>query len=201
MEQNENLAAVATAATLFTRLDEEDYRAIVSEDSWHHIAKALGISDSPPGFESYRHFANHGLTPGMRLAALPVESLYLPWSELPDAQGGNVRGHYRGDHAVHIEELCTRLGIGIPPEFRAMPDHLALLAELLAFLDEHAPAPEARAFARDHFAWLPYYIDALRIREAHADDIDLAKAFEFYANLTIGIRETIRIHEKEGGTE
>lgn len=197
-EPNETLAAVAAGATLYTRLDESDYNTISGDVSWSSIADTLRVSQCPPGYACYQHFVNQVLTPGMRLATLPVESLYLPWSELPQVQGGNVHGHYRGDHAVHIEELCVYLDIEIPAEFHAMPDHLVLLAELLLFLDTYSPASDARVFARDHFAWLPSYLDTLRERATLADDAELTTAFEFYEDLTTRICETICNYEKEG---
>lgn len=201
MQPNQTLAALAHAAALFTRLDEAEYRAFTEGDEWRAVARALNLPEPPLPSALYRHFANNALTAGMPLAALPVESLYRPWSELEGAQGGNRQGLYRSDSALHIEALCKRLDLTIPPAFRAMPDHLALLTELLAFLDKFAPAPDARAFARDHFSWLPAYRDALRERGARTDDGNLITAFKFYENLTIEMNQAIRTYQEGGETE
>ena len=45
------------------------------------------------------------LTPGMPLAAMPVESLYKPWTSLPGSQFGGARGLYLGDAARHVQAL------------------------------------------------------------------------------------------------
>lgn len=198
---NHTLVAVAQAAALFTRLDEAEYRAFTEGDAWRAVTHELNLTEPPLPFSTYRHFTNNALTAGMPLAALPVESLYRPWSELEGAQGGNRQGLYRSDSALHIEALCEHLDLTIPPEFRAMPDHLALLTELLTFLDEYAPAPDARAFARDHFAWLPAYRDTLHERGIRADDGDLITAFKFYKNLTIEMEQAIRTYQEGGETE
>ena len=84
------------------------------------------------------------LTPGMPLAAMPVESLYKPWTSLPGSQFGGARGLYLGDAARHVQALYEALKVEIPKRFAAMPDHLSLLCELLALYMEAGNKEEAK---------------------------------------------------------
>ncbi|WP_080801884.1 molecular chaperone TorD family protein [Arabiibacter massiliensis] len=108
------------------------------------------------------------LTPGMPLAAMPVESLYKPWTSLPGSQFGGSRGLYLGDAARHVQSLYDALQVEVPERFAAMPDHLSLLCELLALYVEAGNDEAARRLAQDHFDWLDAYDAALAERAEQA---------------------------------
>lgn len=108
------------------------------------------------------------LTPAMPLAAVPVESLYKPWTSAPGSQFGAARGLYLGDPARHVQALYEALQVEVPERFAAMPDHLSLLAELLSLYVETGNEVAARQFARDHFDWLDAYDAALAKRAEQA---------------------------------
>ena len=108
------------------------------------------------------------LTPGMPLAAMPVESLYKPWTSLPGSQFGGARGMYLGDAARHAQSLYDALQLEVPERFAAMPDHLSLLCELLALYLEAGNEEAARQLSQDHFDWLDAYDAALAERAERA---------------------------------
>lgn len=111
---------------------------------------------------------NYVLLPGMPLAALPVESLYKPWSAAPGNAFGAQRGLYLGDSAQHIQAVCAALELDVPERYAAMPDHLSLLLDLLALFVESGNAQAAADLAADHFDWLGDYDVALARKAADA---------------------------------
>lgn len=111
------------------------------------------------------------LTAGMPLAAMPVESLYKPWTSLPGSQFGGTRGLYMGDAARHVQVLYEALQLEIPQHFAAMPDHLSLLCELLALYLEAENYPVALQLVQDHFDWLHSYDAALAARAQQAAEV------------------------------
>ncbi len=126
------------------------------------------------------------LTPGMPLAALPVESLYKPWASARDAELGGARGLYLGDAALHAKALYQALDVQVPKAFAAMPDHLALLLELLALYVRADNREAAAQLARDHFDWLDAYDEELANRQDRAADAPLFSA-EARSRLVQGI--------------
>ena len=108
---------------------------------------------------------NEVLLPGMPLAALPVESLYKPWSSAPGNAFGAQRGLYLGDAARHLQSVYATLQIEVPAHFAATPDHLALTLDLLALFLQNGNAQAAADVARDHLDWLDDY-DAVLCRSA-----------------------------------
>lgn len=121
---------------------------------------------------------NYVLLPGMPLAALPVESLYKPWSAAPGNAFGAQRGLYLGDSAQHIQAVCAALELDVPERYAAMPDHLSLLLDLLALFVESGNAQAAADLAADHFDWLGDYDVALARKAAdaaRADGLDPAR--------------------------
>lgn len=130
---------------------------------------ACGLSAPDPLDHTARRMVEREvLTPAMPLAALPVESLYKPWTSAPGSQFGGARGLYLGDPARHVQALYDALQVEVPERFAAMPDHLSLLVELLSLYVEAGNAETAQQFARDHFDWLDAYDDALAKRAEQA---------------------------------
>lgn len=177
---------LAMFGQMFSRLDENDYRFIEDPAVWQDFitscdtSTASDVLAAPLPYERYRAFVNAIFTPGIPGSVLPVESLYKPWSEYnPEGIGSNT-GYYLGDHARHIIALCEDLHIAIPEDFKATPDHLALLLELLAFLQAEAPRGAAQDFAAHHLDWLSAYRQELDQREQLESDDALARSIHFY---------------------
>ena len=114
-----------------------------------------------PSWEVRSLLQNEVLLPGMPLAALPVESLYKPWSAAPGNAFGAQRGLYLGDAARHLQSVYATLQIEVPARFAATPDHLALTLDLLALFLQSGNAQAAADVAHDHLDWLDDYDAAL----------------------------------------
>lgn len=119
--------------------------------------------------------AREVLTAGMPLAALPVESLHKRWSDRDAALGG-CTGLYLGDSARHVRHLYGSLCLEVPAGFEAMPDHLALLIELLDVYTQAGNITAARQLVADHFDWLGSYDRRLEARAAQAAEAPLFDA-------------------------
>lgn len=114
-----------------------------------------------PSWEVRSTLQNEVLLPGMPLAALPVESLYKPWSSAPGNAFGAQRGLYLGDAARHLQSVYATLQIEVPARFAATPDHLALTLDLLVLFLQNGNAQAAADIVRDHLDWLDDYDAAL----------------------------------------
>lgn len=96
-------------------------------------------------------------------SALPVESVYKKWTEdasvkIPIASNA---GYLMGDSALHVKYLFDHYGLSAPKDYEMMPDHIALLFELAAFLVDERPVSEAKQFCEQHFDWLAQLEEAL----------------------------------------
>jgi putative dimethyl sulfoxide reductase chaperone len=137
--------------------------------------------------ENYEEFAELYMTSigsTQKEAALPIESLYKQWTldetcTLPFARD---KGYILGDSALHINYLLEKLKIEIPNELQGMPDHLAILLELLAYFIEHAPESSTAEFLDDHFDWLDEFESQLSKVSVHP----------FYQRLTRALIEMIK---------
>lgn len=158
-------------APLFSHLNEEDYGYVLQNAAWQQVRETAGLPGSRPyealelsSWEARSAFQNELLVSGMPLAAMPVESLYKPWS----AQAGNAfgasRGLYLGDPARHLDDVYRALAIDVPGAFASMPDHLTLELELMAMLLVAGNERAVRELATDHLDWLDDYDAALAVR-------------------------------------
>lgn len=112
----------------------------------------------PPSYEEKRAFAARHFTGGLPESALPVESLYRSRTTgAPTSPLSQGDGSYMGDSASYMQDLVERLGLKVPPEFSACPDHLALELDLLAVLLRSGLHDEARTFLVERFSWLTAY--------------------------------------------
>lgn len=112
-----------------------------------------------------RCFWGGGLAP----TAIPVESVYKIWTTDPTAQVmiASSKGYLMGDSAIHILYILEQLNMTLPEEYRQMPDHLAILLELLACIIRTRPVGEKLSFIRDHFDWLDDLLAALASVPGH----------------------------------
>ena len=166
--------ACVGAAPLFVRSGFEGSGEAGGHASWEAMARLAGEPIAAPSRAARRALASELLVAGLPLAALPVESLHKPWCT-PDGVMRASRGMYGGESAQHARALCDACGLSVPREFAAMPDHLALLLELLAFFLEAGGEPSARTLVHDHFDWLGSYDATLAAR---AEQIAGAPAFD-----------------------
>lgn len=170
---------------MFTRQSEEQYREACRPESWDAVREAseryLGggqagdpsaFSIEPLPWEVRRIVQNEVLTAGMPFAALPVESLYRPWSAARGNNYGAQRGLYLGDAAHHVQAIYDELGLAVPEAFSASPDHLSLLLELVSIFIENGNDDAAGTVAADHFGWLGAYDEALEASAGKAEAAD-----------------------------
>ncbi len=96
--------------------------------------------------------------------APPVESVYKVWTKDQSYQlpHKNQLGYLMGDSALHIKYLLETLALEIPKEYEGVPDHLAILLEIYAFLHIEGMDREADDFLKDHLDWLPGFSEALQ---------------------------------------
>ncbi|WP_225749735.1 MULTISPECIES: molecular chaperone TorD family protein [unclassified Paraeggerthella] len=113
----------------------------------------------PPTYQEKRAFAARHFVGGLPESALPVESLYRPWTSAAGSSPflRNTGGLYWGDSALYMRDLIERLGFQVPPEFSACPDHLALELDLAATLLRFDMRDEARLFLVERLGWLTAY--------------------------------------------
>lgn len=160
-----------------------------------------------------RRFEREVLTAGGMAAALPVESLYAPWScgrGRDASEFGASRHLYLGDSAQHVLALYDRLEVKVPPAFAAMPDHAVLLGELAALYAEAGNSDAAATFLRDHFGWLDAYDRTLAerqqglglregLQDARRDELawSLAHGRALVAQLSRAVTWASRVLDKE----
>lgn len=140
----------------------------------------------PEDYAEFRELYMNSIGSTQEEAALPIESLYKPWTKddtctLPFARD---KGYILGDSALHINYLLEKLKIDIPYELQGVPDHLAILLELLAYFIEHAPEQSTAEFMDDHFDWLEEFESKLTEVTEHP----------FYQRLTRLLILTVKAH-------
>lgn len=110
----------------------------------------------PPTFAEKRSFSAQHFTGGLPESALPVESLYTAWERpgATDTMFGNAKNMYLGQSARYMNSLCKQMGLEVPSEFSASPDHLALELDVVAVLVRSGMVSEARTFLAERFEWL-----------------------------------------------
>lgn len=113
----------------------------------------------PPTYQEKKAFAARHFVGGLPESALPVESLYQPWTAAAGSSpfSRNAGGLYWGDSALYMRDLIERLGLQVPPEFSACPDHVSLELDLAAVLLRSGMKEEARLFLSERLAWLTAY--------------------------------------------
>lgn len=165
---NNTAFLLSLIAPLFSHLKDEEYGQVLRNAAWQDVRAVAGDTAGAalalPAWPARSSFQNELLVPGMPLAAMPVESLYKPWSSQEGNAFGATRGLYMGDAARHMSALYRQLSIDVPASFASMPDHLTLELELLSLVLEAGNEEAARQLVRDHVDWLDDYDAALANR-------------------------------------
>lgn len=182
MQNEVKVQVLETISQAFAPIDQASWDELTSFASWTHFldgctsavcvdagnrsdladyleSTELEALNEPPTFLQKQHFAARHFTGGLPQSAMPVESLYR------DKDGEAVLRnplvdeprHYGGPSASYMEDLVRSLGCTMPQEFKAYPDHLALEADLAAFLYRSGMQQQAESFIEERFAWLTVY--------------------------------------------
>ena len=126
-----------------------------------------------------------------KTSILPVESLFKRWTDDPTARlpiAGST-GYLMGDSAMHVQYLLNYYSLSVPTEYRMMPDHLALLLELAAFLLKSRTPEESRLFISQHLDWLDAL--ALSLTELDCEDESEQQAQKFYQMALQVLQDTV----------
>lgn len=154
----------------------DGYRAAYEE-----AREVLGFqAPATPTAAVRRRLERDVLATGAPASALPVESLYRPWAATPKAAAGETalssaadfgaaRHLFLGDSAQHMRELYRQLQLEVPVSFAAMPDHVALLAEMVDLFAQVGNGEAVAAMLDDHFGWLGDYRTELAARREALD--------------------------------
>ena len=168
---------LSTIAQLFVKQERDAYKELTSETSWSqflHLAQESGAETNlivtPLSFEEHTQFCRKHFTGGLPASALPIESLYPAntshVSQSPLCQPAQC-GTYMGSSAHYMQELILALGLNLPSQFNACPDHLSLECDLAAFLQDSGQVQNSAEFMAERFLWLTAYKE--RLMELHDD--------------------------------
>ncbi len=120
------------------------------------------ILPAPPTGAEKGSYARRRYTGGLPSSAMPVESLYAA-----PAQTGSSAALYRSPCADYMADIASRMGLSIPEEFAACPDHLSLELDLVSVLLRAGASDAARTVVLERLAWLPdYRADLERFEDA-----------------------------------
>lgn len=121
-------------------------------------AKEVDALFVPPSFDEKRAFAVRHFTGGLPQSAVPVESLYVEWTNDP-ARGpfAHQTGLYDADTALYMRDLLASLGIELSKDMAAYPDHLSLELDLVSLLLDAGRAGDARQLLIERTQWLTAY--------------------------------------------
>ncbi len=178
----------SVASKCFAPAAEDEYAELTAPEAWDAFIadlcdciaprslyellseREVEALKNPPAYASYSAFCRRHFTGGLPASAVPVESIYRTRRE---AQEGE-RGSYHADSALYMGALIERLGLTLPPQYAACPDHLALELDMLAVLQRSGCDDEARSFLSERFDWLVDYRQQLLHLEDPESDFYIA---------------------------
>ena len=86
---------------------------------------------------------------------VPVESVYKAWAgSNPGAECSNEKDMLMGDPAIEMLKRYRADGIELPPDFKAYPDHVALILEYAGLLLERGAPGVYEEFIAAHLDWM-----------------------------------------------
>jgi len=112
----------------------------------------------------------HSLAHPLGQSALPIESIYKPWTTDPSCELSiaSEKGYLGGDASAHLADIYKALDLAIPPEYSHAPDHLGLELSLMALLVENGSREQQSLFLSQHLDWLPDLLEAADARGIHS---------------------------------
>jgi TorA maturation chaperone TorD len=172
----EDEALFSVISKCFVPLDETDWDELTERDLWNDFLDSacekmqdaelfessegydvLGVLHDPPTYAEHKTFCARHFVGGLPQSALPIESLYTEWSNDPRSCFGRQKGLYLGDSATYMREVIERMGMSVPYEYSACPDHLALELDLVAVMLRSDSKDEAHQLIVERLGWLPDY--------------------------------------------
>lgn len=87
-------------------------------------------------------------------------------TDVANPAGSIPKGMYDGDSAAYMKSLIERMGMSIPDEFAAYPDHLSLECDLAAVILRSGGIEQGHMFVCERFLWLTDY----RLKLLQLDD-------------------------------
>lgn len=113
---------------------------------------------APPSFTEKQSFAARHFTGGLPESALPIESLYVEWTNDPKRSPfARQKGLYSADTALYMRDLIADLDLELPESLAAYPDHLSLELDMVSVLLEAGRTDDARQLFLERSAWLTAY--------------------------------------------
>lgn len=86
---------------------------------------------------------------------VPVESVYKAWAgSNPGAECSQEKDMLMGDPAIEMLKRYRADGIELPPDFKAYPDHVALILEYAGLLLERGAPGAYEEFVAAHLDWM-----------------------------------------------
>jgi putative dimethyl sulfoxide reductase chaperone len=190
MELNEIKAEIAgILARLLSRPDESLVAALNSGAVARALKPHTGEQDEILKFLNASYtladliaMYDEAMGPSSAKRFLPVESLFKKWCDDTEytGTGHTAKGLLMGDPAMHMIELYSQCGIGLPAEFGGQPDHLTLELEFLSILYEKCPDEMVLRFITDHLDWMPELLKKWRELQVCGFYIRAAEAVEAF---------------------
>lgn len=113
---------------------------------------------APPAARELASFGARHFTGGLPASAVPVESLYVEWTDRAETSPfGHAEGLYDSDAALYMRDLISSMGIGADAAIEPYPDHLAVELDLATLLFASGRDADAWRFVDERFAWLSSY--------------------------------------------
>lgn len=123
--------------------------------------------------------------------ALPVESVYKIWTADTDCSMpfAKSKGYLLGDSAFHIRFILKEFEMSISEDYENMPDHLAILLEMLGFFIDNSEPDFTLQFLEDHFDWLDDFASALAALPEHSFYLSITRLLQ---QVLLAIRATLK---------
>ena len=154
-----NSAVFSLISQLFVEQDQDTYEELTSYTNWQDFLSSESLDtaliqalEKPLTYEEHASFCRKHFVGGLPCSAMPVESLY-EHSIHASKQGAT----YLNSSAQYMKDLISSMGLNLPQEFHAFPDHLSLECDMYAMLCEAHLTDEASTFLHERFVWLESY--------------------------------------------
>ena len=189
------ISAIFTIVSqLYVEQDQSVYNEITSPEYWRNVIEYKYLDTSihealtcPLPYAEHQRFCRQHFFGGLPESALPVESLY----ERPEglaSQTAKQGAPYLGNSARYMIDLISSMGLTLPHEFQAIPDHLSLECDIYTLLRDSNQKENADIFLKERFTWLDSY-------KNHLDSLNDPAAYFFSGLIQLLIE--IRNHAQQ----